>query len=67
MTIILLLIPVVLGLGLVGISAFIWSVKSGQYTDLDGDSYRILEDHDKPLSREEAKQSRTLSNMVDDQ
>ncbi len=66
MTIILLLIPIVLLLGLLGITAFIWSVKSGQYNDLDGDRYRILEDHDKPLSPEDAKQHRKFTSLDDE-
>ena len=38
------LIPVALGLGLVGLAAFLWSLKSGQYDDLDGAAARILLD-----------------------
>ncbi|MDE2446995.1 MAG: cbb3-type cytochrome oxidase assembly protein CcoS [Alphaproteobacteria bacterium] len=38
------LIPVALGLGLAGLAAFFWSVKSGQYDDLEGAAFRILED-----------------------
>lgn len=40
----LLLIPIALGLGLVGLIAFYWSLKSGQYDDLEGSANRILED-----------------------
>jgi len=46
MTNLLLLIPVALGLGLLGLIAFVWSLKSGQYDDLDGAAARILEDDD---------------------
>ncbi len=49
MEIIVYLIPVALLLGGLGLAAFIWSVNSGQFDDLDGASYRILEDDDKPL------------------
>lgn len=45
----LLLIPAALFLGLVGLVAFLWSLKSGQYEDLDGSAHRILFDDDKPL------------------
>lgn len=38
------LIPVALGLGLTGLAAFFWSVRSGQYEDLDGAALRILMD-----------------------
>ncbi len=40
----LFLIPVAIGLGLLGLGAFVWSLKSGQYDDLDGAAERILED-----------------------
>jgi cbb3-type cytochrome oxidase maturation protein len=40
------LIPVALGLGLLGLGAFLWSLKSGQYDDMDGAAERILFDDD---------------------
>lgn len=49
MDIIVYLIPVALGLGTLGLAAFLWSVNSDQYEDLDGAAHRILEDDDKPL------------------
>lgn len=42
MSVLIFLIPLALILGLVGLSAFIWSMKSGQYDDLDGAANRIL-------------------------
>jgi len=45
----LLLIPAALGLGLLGLVAFLWSLKSGQYEDLEGAAQRILFDDDEPL------------------
>lgn len=44
MNVILYLIPVALFLGLVGLAAFIWSLRSGQFDDLDGAAVRILDD-----------------------
>ena len=38
------LIPIALGLGLAGLLAFIWSLKTGQFEDLDGAAVRILEE-----------------------
>lgn len=38
------LIPIALLLGLIGLAAFIWALKSGQYDDLDGAARRILID-----------------------
>ena len=44
----LILIPVALFLGGLGVAAFIWSLRSGQFDDLEGASWRILQDDDKP-------------------
>jgi len=44
------LIPIALGMGLVGLLGFFWAMKSGQYEDLDGAANRILiDDEDEPL------------------
>ncbi|MGB3148607.1 MAG: cbb3-type cytochrome oxidase assembly protein CcoS [Paracoccaceae bacterium] len=37
-----LLIPVSLFLALIGLLAFVWTLRSGQYDDPEGDSQRIL-------------------------
>lgn len=42
----LFIIPVALFLGGLGLGAFLWSLKSGQYDDLEGASWRALEDED---------------------
>lgn len=44
MNILLFMIPLALLLGLVGLSAFIWSLRNGQYDDMDGAAQRILID-----------------------
>ena len=44
------LIPIALFLGLSGLGAFFWSVRSGQYEDLDGAAMRVLIDDDRPES-----------------
>jgi len=46
MTILLVLVPLALGLGGIGLIAFLWTLKSGQYEDLDGAAHRILSDED---------------------
>jgi len=49
MTILAVLIPVSVGLGLVGLVAFLWTLKSDQYRDLEGDAARILfDEQDRP-------------------
>lgn len=40
----LYLIPIALFLGLLGLAAFLWAVRSGQFDDLDGAAERILFD-----------------------
>ncbi|MEE9376239.1 MAG: cbb3-type cytochrome oxidase assembly protein CcoS [Rhizobiaceae bacterium] len=40
----IILIPIALGLGLLGLAGFWWSLSSGQYDDLDGAAARILEE-----------------------
>jgi cbb3-type cytochrome oxidase maturation protein len=52
MDIILYLIPIALFLGLVGLGAFLWALKSGQFDDLDGAAQRILfDDEDEPKQK----------------
>ena len=45
----LYLVPVALALGAAGLAAFLWSLRNGQYDDLDGAAERILHDEDRPL------------------
>jgi len=40
------LIPIALFLGALGLGAFLWSMKTGQYDDLDGAAWRVLDDDD---------------------
>jgi cbb3-type cytochrome oxidase maturation protein len=42
MTVLGILIPVSLGLGLVGLLAFLWALRNNQYEDLEGDQARVL-------------------------
>ncbi|MCF8468413.1 MAG: cbb3-type cytochrome oxidase assembly protein CcoS [Sneathiella sp.] len=53
MNVLLFLIPVALFLGGLGLAAFLWSLKSGQYEDLEGAANRILidDDDDPPSDR----------------
>lgn len=52
MNMLMFLIPVALSLGGIGLLAFLWSLKTGQYEDLDGAAWRALDDgEDKPNSK----------------
>lgn len=48
MTVLLYLVPMALLLGLSGLAAFLWSMRAGQYDDLDGAALRVLSDDDVP-------------------
>ncbi len=40
------LVPVGLGMGIIGLLAFLWSMRSGQLDDLDGAAERVLHQAD---------------------
>jgi cbb3-type cytochrome oxidase maturation protein len=43
------LVPLAILMGVVGLAAFLWSLRSRQYEDLDGAAERVLlDDEDKP-------------------
>lgn len=44
MNVLVYLMPLALGLGGLGLAAFLWSLKSGQYDDLDGAAWRAIHD-----------------------
>ncbi|MGF0538278.1 cbb3-type cytochrome oxidase assembly protein CcoS [Agrobacterium sp. ES01] len=46
MNMLIYLIPIALFLGGLGLGAFLWSLKSGQYDDLEGAAWRALDDGD---------------------
>jgi cbb3-type cytochrome oxidase maturation protein len=46
MNVLVYLVPMALGLGLVGLFAFLWSLNHGQYDDMDGAALRMLRDDD---------------------
>jgi len=48
MDVLLFLIPIALILGLAALGAFLWSLKSGQYEDMEGAANRILFEDDEP-------------------
>lgn len=50
MNILVILFPLALGLGLVGLLAFFWCMRTGQFADLEGPGWRALQDDDLPRS-----------------
>lgn len=48
MNVLIYLLPIALGLGLLGLFGFLWALKSGQYNDVEGAALRVLSDDDLP-------------------
>ncbi|MDR6954521.1 cbb3-type cytochrome oxidase maturation protein [Ancylobacter sp. 3268] len=46
MSVLIYLLPLALGLGLTALGAFMWTLRSGQYDDLEGAAVRVLSDDD---------------------
>ena len=46
MEVLIYLVPMALLLGLAGLAAFLWSLKNGQYDDVEGAALRVLKDDD---------------------
>jgi cbb3-type cytochrome oxidase maturation protein len=46
MQVLIYLVPMALLLGLSGLAAFLWSLKNGQYDDVQGAAVRVLSDDD---------------------
>jgi cbb3-type cytochrome oxidase maturation protein len=46
MEVLIYLVPVALGLGVLGLAAFLWALKTGQYDDLEGAAWRALMNDD---------------------
>lgn len=55
MDVLVYLIPIALFMGLLGLAAFLWALRSGQYEDLDGEGERILYDDDPDDPNEQAR------------
>ena len=53
MEVMVFLIPLALLLGLAGLLGFLWSLKNGQYDDLEGAGWRAIAD-DEPVEEKPA-------------
>ncbi len=60
MEILYLLVPMAVVLAGIAVAAFIFSVKSGQYEDLEGPAHRILMDDDDPMIPNYHKEKKNL-------
>ncbi|WP_315737154.1 MULTISPECIES: cbb3-type cytochrome oxidase assembly protein CcoS [unclassified Bradyrhizobium] len=61
MEVMIILVPLALALGLAGLVGFLWSLKSGQYDDLEGAAWRAIADDDEqaPPAQSEPAPSRS--------
>ena len=57
MEVLVFLVPMALALGLLGLAGFLWSLKSGQYDDLDGAGWRAIADDEPPPRSADPDQS----------
>lgn len=53
MEVLVFLVPLAIMLGALGLAAFLWSLKNGQYDDLDGAAWRAIAD-DEPADKPSA-------------
>ena len=58
MTALLYLIPIALFLGVLGLGAFLWALRSGQFDDPEGAANRILFDDD-PIDADRPESDRS--------
>lgn len=54
MEVLVYLVPLAIMLGALGLAAFLWSLKNGQYDDLDGAAWRAIADDDEPAKESSA-------------
>jgi cbb3-type cytochrome oxidase maturation protein len=67
MDVLVILVPLALGLGLLGLAAFLWSLNSGQYDDLDGAAWRAIMDDDEAIpdsAREPSQDARATGSST---
>ena len=55
MNVLVYLIPLALALGALGLAAFLWAMKTGQFDDLDGAAWRAIADDDLPDDEDKSK------------
>lgn len=57
MEVLVILVPLAITLGAIGLAGFLWSLKTGQYDDLDGAAWRAIAD-DEPADDEQATEAK---------
>ena len=64
MEILYMLIPLAVVLMVIAVAFFLWTVKSGQYDDLEGPAHRILMDDDDPLIPRYGQEQKTTEEQA---
>ncbi len=60
MSVLIWLVPIALLMGAIGLAAFFWSLKSGQYEDLSGAAERVLlTEEDLPIADQVTSERRS--------
>jgi cbb3-type cytochrome oxidase maturation protein len=60
-----MLIPMAVVIMIIAVGAFIWTVKSGQYDDMEGPAHRILMDDDDPMIPRSARPAEEKDDLKD--
>lgn len=55
MTALLILVPLSIGMGLVGLCAFVWALRGGQFDDPEGNAWRVIALECPPVALDEAR------------
>lgn len=63
MEVLIYLVPLALGLGLLGLVAFLWALNKGQFDDLDGAGWRAIMDDDLPAAGQQERRKGPVAGM----
>jgi cbb3-type cytochrome oxidase maturation protein len=63
MNVLAYLMPIAIGLGLTGLAAFFWCLRTHQFEDLEGAGWRALADDDVPARRSGERRPNTGRNL----
>ena len=64
MSILYLLIPLAVVLMAIAIAFFLWTVRTGQYDDLEGPAHRILMDDDDPMIPDNVRPKKKVEKSI---
>lgn len=65
MTALLVLVPLSLGMGLIGLGAFFWAMRRGQFEDPEGNAWRVIAPERPPVMEDNHKTARARTGGSD--